>query len=1021
MLDNLFSKILLLLLLVVICPTIGLAYAVQGDIHYQGSLQFEGTVFHRGDIIRFNGWSNTYKDGNPGKSQTPSGLFAVNIMGPDNKSVFEKNFTTDENGNVAFSLPITSNFQFGKYVVNYTLISKDGYDTNQYGNLKEFFVSREKNDIVEAKGYDFKLLPESSEIKYQSYPKTSISICPTPNVHNHEGFSDPYTGITVDASHGLVMYYLTKPDGTKINSDTYGTTLYGWFDADVCTDKTAGFNFYANMGGNWNAYAVAEWVSNGTLYRIQSNTISFHVTEPEFTAQVTKIANMTALGQGLDIDRDNKFVIFTTGTTNDKGQDINLLWTIHTDGTGLQKIDTGKNFQQITSPKISPSEDMILWSGAYYTDNIPVYGLFVYDIKENKLVQITNENQSPDSIGEFHWTHDNNIVYVAKKWDNTSHTLATSLVVDDYNGKVLNTTKTSDLSMFNPYRDPDHLGQMYVSVQGYQYSGGGAVSIKSIDGFEEKIFEIPNGGSYPVSAAISTDGKNIIFGYGNDGIYIAKLGKPVTEYKPVVQTTTTPVISQQNNTLHQKQSSVKFDSPVNLSSDGKAQNAKIVVSGNNIYAVWEDYSPGNSEIYFKKSTDGGKTFADKINVSNDIGRSYEPQILVSGNNVYIVWSDETKLTQANTNVLFVKSTDGGQTFSKPVNLSQDNAYSSATINWYPHIASSENNVYVMWIVSNYNWVNVFVAKSYDSGNLFGKPVNISNNENSDIVQLPSITASEKNVYVIWQDYFNNSRDPPYGYIKIAKSNNDGNSFDVKKLSENNGTRGLSSTEPHVYASGNNVYALWRDEVQEHGITLAKSTDSGNTFDKTYLITAGSLASDNPWKVGKNGNQYVIWDDWKDIFFAKSSGGISFSSPINLSNNTWSLNPYDEIPLPHIAVSGKNVFVTWKYTISPDGNHAPFFVSSDDGGNTFSDPINLSQSAGDSRENPQVAISGNSVYVVYSDVIPLGSDIFLVKGTSPQMSAEETEEPNVENNPPANIFEQLLNWLKQIFHFVIIGI
>jgi hypothetical protein len=38
-----------------------------------------------------------------------------------------------------------------------------------------------------------------------------------------------------------------------------------------------------------------------------------------------------------------------------------------------------------------------------------------------------------------------------------------------------------------------------------------------------------------------------------------------------------------------------------------------------------------------------------------------------------------------------------------------------------------------------------------------------------------------------------------------------------------------------------------------------------------------------------------------------------------------------------------------------------------------------------------------------------------------MSAEETEEPNVENNPPANIFEQLLNWLKQIFHFVIIGI
>lgn len=1020
MLDKVFSKIFLLLSIVVSCSSIGLVFGVQNDIHYQGSLQFEGTVFHRDDVVTFNGWSNSYQNENPGKSLHPSGIFVVNVTGPGNKSVFEKNFVTDENGNVAFSIPITNNFQFGKYVVNYTLVSKDGYDTSQYGDLKEFFVSRQKSDIVETKEYDFKLLPESSEIKYQSYPKINFSICPTPNVLSNEGFADPYTRITVDASHGLVMYYLTKPDGTVMTNDVYGNAFSRWFDTDTCPDKTTDFGFYADMGGNWTAYAIAEWVSNETMYRTQSNTVSLHVAEPQFSAKVTKIVNMTTPGQGIDIDQDNKFVIFTTGTTNDRGQDINILWTVHTDGTGLEQIDTEKDFQQIVSPKISPSGDMILWSGAYYGKDIPVYGLFVYDVKQGKLEPISNKTQSPDSIGKFYWTQNNNIVYVAKKWDNASHELSTSLVVvDPQSNVILTVEKTSDLSMMGVYRNPDQIGPISVSAQPYAYSGGGSVSIKATDGFEEKIFEKPNGNTSPVSAALSPDGKNIIFGYSDDGIYIAKLDRSVTEYKPMTQTTAKELIVPQQNTTSHIQSSVKFDSPVNLSNDGKAQNARIAVAGDNIYAVWEDYTTGNSEIYFEKSSDKGRTFGEKLDISNNSGRSYDPQILVSGNHVYVIWSDETKLTEANTNVLFAKSSDDGKTFSKPVNLSQDNAYSSATINWYPHMTLSENNVYAMWIVSNYNWVNVFVTKSSDDGNSFSKPVNISNNTDTDIVQLPSITSSGNNVYLIWQDYFNNSHDPSYGYIKIAKSNNKGNSFDVQKLSDNNGTGGLSSTEPHVYASGDNVYAVWRDEVSEHGITLAKSTDSGNTFNKTYLTRTGSLASEKPWNVNKNENLFIIWDDWKDIFFAKSLDGITFSTPVNLSNNSWSLNPYDEIPRPQIATSGDNVFVVWKYTVSPDGNHASFFVSSDDGGKTFSYPVKLNQSAGDSREDPRIVTSGNNLYVSYSDSIPSGSDIFLVKGTF--QGSSYTTSNDEDNDHPDNIFEQFLNWIKQIFHFMVIGI
>jgi hypothetical protein len=45
--------------------------------------------------------------------------------------------------------------------------------------------------------------------------------------------------------------------------------------------------------------------------------------------------------------------------------------------------------------------------------------------------------------------------------------------------------------------------------------------------------------------------------------------------------------------------------------------APIAVSGdNNVYVVWWSNKTGNDEVMFKASTDGGKTFANKMNLSN---------------------------------------------------------------------------------------------------------------------------------------------------------------------------------------------------------------------------------------------------------------------------------------------------------------------------------------------------------------------------------------------------------------------
>jgi Neuraminidase (sialidase) len=65
------------------------------------------------------------------------------------------------------------------------------------------------------------------------------------------------------------------------------------------------------------------------------------------------------------------------------------------------------------------------------------------------------------------------------------------------------------------------------------------------------------------------------------------------------------------------------------------------VDGSNIYVVWADDTPGNGEIYLKKSDDEGATWAKKRRLTNTVGDSLYPAIAVDGSNIYVVWCDST--------------------------------------------------------------------------------------------------------------------------------------------------------------------------------------------------------------------------------------------------------------------------------------------------------------------------------------------------------------------------------------------
>jgi hypothetical protein len=93
---------------------------------------------------------------------------------------------------------------------------------------------------------------------------------------------------------------------------------------------------------------------------------------------------------------------------------------------------------------------------------------------------------------------------------------------------------------------------------------------------------------------------------------------------------------------------------LNLSPDQiDVHNAQVFSVDNTVYIFWIDLIIGNDDIYYKRSTDGGASFGDTINLSNNAGDSYNYQVNIPTNEtMYVVWQDETRGVNGTSDILF---------------------------------------------------------------------------------------------------------------------------------------------------------------------------------------------------------------------------------------------------------------------------------------------------------------------------------------------------------------------------------
>jgi hypothetical protein len=335
--------------------------------------------------------------------------------------------------------------------------------------------------------------------------------------------------------------------------------------------------------------------------------------------------------------------------------------------------------------------------------------------------------------------------------------------------------------------------------------------------------------------------------------------------------------------IHEKSTNY-FRNTTNLSNNiGHSELPKLALYGNNVYVVWIDDTSGKRSIYFKSSIDNGCTFARTIELENQKGGSIDPKIAVSGNNVYVVWEHTPSNNGA---IFFTRSTDNGTTFSSSKNLGNNTGF-----NGFPQMAVSGSNVYVVWHDATHG---IFFARSTDGGATFSSPVILYPVKNEGIgskVFSPSITADPRsdNVYVAWHsgDIVQHARVKALiSDIEYVRSTDNGATFGgIENLSNYSGW----SRNPQIAISQNNdVYVVWTNDIQEkYGqVFLTRSTDNGATFGGIENLSNYSGWSRNPQiAVSQNNDVYVVWTnnatENEEIFFKKDTG--------NNNNNCTSSN------------------------------------------------------------------------------------------------------------------------------------
>jgi len=481
----------------------------------------------------------------------------------------------------------------------------------------------------------------------------------------------------------------------------------------------------------------------------------------------------------------------------------------------------------------------------------------------------------------------------------------------------------------------------------------------------------------------------------------------------------------------------------------------MVASGSNVYIVWTrpwgagvgmglgagvGMGLGTGEIFFTASTDFGNTFSTPVRIGEEKANVYgeadlNPYVAASGNNVYVAWYD-LSLSRAGGEIFFRASHDNEASFDPPLGTPPRNLSNTPGESQTPRIAASGNYTYVVWADFNQTLlgsrhepplpgedIEIFFRKSSDNGTTWSDARNLSHNPGTSA--LPSIAASDSNVYVAWVDGISGffrvflDRSPDYG--DTWWSDTFGRPIDVSLIGvpPEYFEEGWLHLFPRIAVSANYVNVVWTNLFE---ILFAQFCDNGGlnflNVQKRWFLSPTRPAFNvgrmyypplnlalRPRVAASGFNTYIVWDNADPI--AQSYGMVSNTEilfvaelpyPAKADLELLEVSPVQAIFDPIILVEGKLTLLRLKIMNTlgrpVDAQIKLAYQFAQSGQIIFQDEV---------TETVNVKLGLREYYLPLSKFIePIGEVFHATATIDPENTIEEADETNNVKSSPSVI-------------------
>lgn len=200
-----------------------------------------------------------------------------------------------------------------------------------------------------------------------------------------------------------------------------------------------------------------------------------------------------------------------------------------------------------------------------------------------------------------------------------------------------------------------------------------------------------------------------------------------------------------NYDLYHKRSTdggASWGSDARLTSDPSVSYLPSVsASGTNVHLAWWDNRDGNDEIYYKRSADGGLVWGSDVRLTSDSAGSQYASVSVSGPVVHVAWRD---YRHGNSQIYYKRSTNGGVAWGTDTRMTVTSAVSEL-----PSVSASGSFVHVVWRDDRDGSTEIYYKSSTDGGVSWGSDTRLTSNPSMKLYS--SVAASDSVVHAVWTD------------------------------------------------------------------------------------------------------------------------------------------------------------------------------------------------------------------------------------------------------------------------------